>query len=330
MTVLVTGAAGFIGFHVANALLDRGEPVLGLDNLNTYYDPKLKQARLERLEARKGFKFVFADLGRIQALEAAVHDELGAIDRIVHLAAQAGVRYSIENPQAYLQSNYAGHLNVLELARKIDGLKHLVYASSSSVYGGSTRVPFALDDPVDRPTSLYAASKRANELASIAYAGLYRLPQTGLRFFTVYGPWGRPDMAYYRFVADTLAGRKIPVFGEGVQSRDFTYIDDIVAGLLAALDRPPRVDVKGANSEPHRLFNLGSDTPTTLNRMIEIVESVCGRKAVREALPAEPADVPATWADISESRRALDFAPRTTLEDGIRRFVAWYRDYAGL
>jgi len=329
LTILVTGAAGFIGSHVSHALLDRGEEVLGLDNLYEYYDPKLKQARLERLEARKGFKFVFADIGRVQALDAAVEPALGKIDRIVHLAAQAGVRYSIDHPQTYLQSNYAGHLNMLELARKIQGLKHMVYASSSSVYGGSTRIPFALNDPVDQPTSLYAASKRANELASISYAGLYKIPQTGLRFFTVYGPWGRPDMSYYRFVMDIFAGKKIPVFGDGSQSRDFTYIDDIVAGIIAALDRPPQSGA-GANRPPHRLFNLGNDKPNTLNRMIEIVEDACGRKAVRDVQPVQPADVPATWADISETRRELDYAPKTALEDGIPRFVKWYREYAGV
>jgi UDP-glucuronate 4-epimerase len=329
LTILVTGAAGFIGSHVSHALLDRGEEVLGLDNMTEYYDPKLKQARLERLESRKGFKFVFADIGRIQAVEAAVEPQIKSIDRIIHLAAQAGVRYSIDHPQAYLQSNYAGHLNVLEIARKIPNLKHMVYASSSSVYGGSTRIPFSLKDPVDQPTSLYAATKRANELASISYAGLYRFPLTGLRFFTVYGPWGRPDMAYYRFVMDIFAGKKIPVFGDGSQQRDFTYVDDIVAGILAAMERPPQGG-SGANTEPHRLFNLGNDKPNTLNRMIEIVEQACGKKAVREVLPVQPADVPATWADISETRRDLDFAPKTTLEEGIPRFVKWYREYAGV
>jgi UDP-glucuronate 4-epimerase len=257
-------------------------------------------------------------------LEAAVEPAIGTIDRIVHLAAQAGVRYSIDHPQAYLQSNYAGPLNVLEIARKIDKLKHLVYASSSSVYGGSTRIPFALNDPVDEPTSLYAATKRANELASVAYAGLYRIPQTGLRFFTVYGPWGRPDMAYYRFVMDIFAGKKIPVFGDGSQRRDFTYVDDIVAGILAALENPP------SGQQPHRLFNLGNDKPNTLNRLIEIVEEACGKKAVREVLPVQQADVPATWADISETRTTLGFVPKTALEDGIPRFVKWYRDYAGV
>ena len=325
MTILVTGAAGFIGFHVTNALLDRGEDVVGIDSLNKYYDPKLKSGRLELLEKRKGFRFVFADIGRFQVLEAAAHNDLPRIDRIVHLAAQAGVRHSIDHPQDYLQSNYAGHLNVLELARRVSNLKHLVYASSSSVYGGSTAIPFALDNPVDQPTSLYAATKRANELASISYAGLYRIPQTGLRFFTVYGPWGRPDMAYYRFTADIFAGRPIPVYGDGSQSRDFTYVDDIVAGVIGALDRPPT-----SNTSPHRLFNLGNDKPNTLNRLIEVIEAACGKKAVRDVQPVQPADVPATWADISESRRDLDFAPKTALEEGIPRFVAWYRGFAGV
>jgi len=325
MTILVTGAAGFIGFHVTNALLDRGEAVLGIDNLNQYYDPRLKTGRLELLERRKGFRFVHADIGRFQELEAAAYNYIPRIDRIVHLAAQAGVRHSIDHPGDYLQSNYAGHLNVLELARRVSKLKHLVYASSSSVYGGSTAIPFALDNPVDQPTSLYAASKRANELASISYANLYRIPQTGLRFFTVYGPWGRPDMAYYRFAADILAGKPIPVYGDGSQSRDFTYVDDIVAGVIAALDRPP-----ASNASPHRLFNLGNDRPNTLNRLIELVEQACGKKAVRDTKPVQPADVPATWADISESRRDLDFAPRTPLEEGIPRFVEWYRGFAGL
>jgi UDP-glucuronate 4-epimerase len=323
MTILVTGAAGFIGFHVASALLDRGEDVLGLDNLNKYYDPRLKAGRLAALEKRKGFRFVFADLGRFQALEAAAYNDMQKIDRIVHLAAQAGVRHSIEHPQDYLQSNYAGHLNILELARRISKLKHLVYASSSSVYGGSTAIPFALDNPVDRPTSLYAASKRANELASVSYAGLYRIPQTGLRFFTVYGPWGRPDMAYYRFTADALEGKAAPVYGDGSQSRDFTYVDDIVAGVIAALDRPP-----SSNTSPHRLYNLGNDKPNTLNRLIELVEQACGKKLQRDVKPVQPADVPATWADISESRRDLDFAPRVPLEEGIPRFVDWYRGFA--
>jgi UDP-glucuronate 4-epimerase len=325
VTILVTGVAGFVGFHVASALLDRGEEVLGVDNLNDYYDPKLKAARLARIEGRQGFRFVYADIGRFEALLAAAEPALKRIDRIVHLAAQAGVRYSIDNPQAYVQSNLAGHINMLELARRIDGLKHLVYASSSSVYGGSQRIPFALDDPADQPTSLYAASKRSNELASIAYAGLYKMPQTGLRFFTVYGPMGRPDMAYYRFTEDMFAGKPIQVFGDGSQRRDFTYIDDIVAGVISALDRPSQDPAK-----LHRLYNLGNDRPNTLSRMIELIEQACNLKAERKILPVQPADVPATWADLTESRRDLGFDPKVPLEEGIPRFVQWYREFAGI
>jgi UDP-glucuronate 4-epimerase len=323
MTILVTGAAGFIGSHVSHALMDRGEAVIGIDNLNDYYDPKLKQGRLEKLQSRSDFKFMRLDFSDRNALDAALGEAAG-IEEIVHLGAQAGVRYSIANPYAYLQSNYAGHLNILELARRLPKLRHLVYASSSSVYGGSQRIPFALDDPADEPTSLYAASKRANELMSTAYAGLYKIPQTGLRFFTVYGPWGRPDMAYYRFVSDIFQGLPSPVYGDGSQRRDFTYIDDIVAGVVAALDRPPSGD------RPHRVFNLGNDRPNTLNRMIELIETECGRPVKRDVLPVQQADVPATWADISQSKSELGFVPQVSLEEGIRRFVGWYRDYANV
>jgi UDP-glucuronate 4-epimerase len=234
------------------------------------------------------------------------------------------VRYSLQNPDAYAQANLVGHLNILELARA-RGTEHLVYASSSSVYGGNEKVPFSVNDSVDHPVSLYAATKKADELMSESYAHLYQLPQTGLRFFTVYGPWGRPDMAYYRFVSDTLEGKAAPVYGDGSQSRDFTYVDDIVAGVIAALDRPPT-----SNTSPHRLFNLGNDRPNTLNRMIEIIEQACGKKMQRDVKPVQPADVPATWADISASRRDLGFVPRTPLEEGIPRFVAWYKDFARL
>jgi UDP-glucuronate 4-epimerase len=324
MSILVTGAAGFIGSHVSHALIDRGESVIGLDNLNDYYDPKLKQGRLDKLVARAAFQFMRLDFSDKNALDAALAGKEAQIDFIVHLGAQAGVRYSIDHPYAYLQSNYAGHLNILELARRLPKLRHLVYASSSSVYGLSQRIPFALDDPADEPTSLYAASKRANELMSFSYAGLYKIPQTGLRFFTVYGPWGRPDMAYYRFVSDVFQGLASPVYGDGSQRRDFTYIDDIVAGVIAAMDRPPQ------DERPHRVYNLGNDRPNTLNRMIELIEAECGRPVNRNVLPVQPADVPATWADISESKRDLDFQPRVPLEEGIPRFVRWYRDYKEL
>jgi UDP-glucuronate 4-epimerase len=322
MSVLVSGSAGFIGSHVSHALLDRGETVIGIDNLNDYYDPRLKEGRLERLRARSGFEFLRLDFSDKSALDEALAGRGAEIENIVHLGAQAGVRYSIDHPYAYLHSNYAGHLNILEIARRLAKLRHLVYASSSSVYGMSQRIPFALDDPADEPTSLYAASKRANELMSLSYAGLYKIPQTGLRFFTVYGPWGRPDMAYYRFVSDAFQGLASPVYGDGSQRRDFTYIDDIVAGILAALERPPQ------GARPHRLYNLGNDQPNTLNRMIEVIETACGRPVQRNVLPVQPADVPATWADITETRRDLGFAPQVALEEGIPRFVAWYRDYA--
>jgi UDP-glucuronate 4-epimerase len=324
MTILVTGAAGFIGSHVATALVERGEAVLGIDNLNDYYDPRLKERRLEKLAARLGFEFLRLDFADKVALDDALLSRGDEIKYIVHLGAQAGVRYSIDHPYAYLQSNYAGHLNILELARRLPRLKNLVYASSSSVYGASQRIPFSLNDPADEPTSLYAASKRANELMSVSYAGLYKIPQIGLRFFTVYGPWGRPDMAYYRFVSDAFQGLASPVYGDGTQRRDFTYIDDIVAGVLAALDRPPQGD------RPHRVYNLGNDRPNTLNRMIELIESASGRSVNRDVLPVQAADVPATWADISETRRDLGFVPRISLEEGISRFVSWYRDYAKL
>ena len=323
MTILVTGAAGFIGYHVAEALLARGERVLGLDNMNAYYDPKLKQARLEILERHPNFSYVFADIGRAPALMAAAAKARERISHIVHLAAQAGVRHSIDHPLDYVGPNLSGHLNMLELARHLPALKHFVYASSSSVYGASTRVPFALDDPVDAPLSLYAATKRADELMSIAYARLYRLKQTGLRFFTVYGPWGRPDMAYYRFAEAILAGRPIEIFGDGKGERDFTYIDDIVTGVLAALDRPP-----GDSAVPHRLYNLGNDRPERLESLIALIEEACGRKAERRYLPPAAGDVPATWADISASRADLGFDPKTPLSAGIPKFVAWMRKRA--
>lgn len=324
MTILVTGVAGFIGYHVAEALLARGEHVLGIDNMNAYYDTRLKQARLHRLERHPHFHYVFADLGRAQALGAAIHHHRDRITGIVHLAAQAGVRHSIDHPTDYVGPNLAGHLNILELARHLPNVAQTVYASSSSVYGTSTRVPFALDNPVDEPASLYAATKRANELMSLSYAHLYRIPLTGLRFFTVLGPWGRPDMAYFRFVEAILAGKPIDVFGDGSVSRDFTAIEDIVAGVLAALDRPaPRSEVR-----PHRLYNLGSDRPVTLNHLIGLIETACGQKARRNVLPPAAGDVPATWADLTQSRADLGYEPATPLDLAIERFVAWYRDYA--
>jgi len=321
--IVLTGAAGFIGSYVAAALLDRGEQVLGLDSLNAYYDPALKQARLKRLEGRNGFRFRRVDIADEAALKAALADVLPEARHIIHLAAQAGVRYSIEQPEEYVRANLNGHFNMLQMARLTPNLKHLVYASSSSVYGASKKVPFALDDAADHPVSLYAATKRADELLSISYARIFKLRQTGLRFFTVYGPWGRPDMAYYKFTKAILAGKPIETYAGGTLQRDFTYIDDIVAGVLAALDRPPP-----DSDEPHQIYNLGNDNPESVNALVTAIEAACARKAVRVDKPMPLGDVPRTWADISVSRQELGYAPSIRLEEGIRRFVAWYREYA--
>jgi len=323
MTVLVTGAAGFIGSHVARALLARGERVVGLDNLSDYYDVALKEARLETLDD-PGFTFHRADLADRDALDA-VLAAASEIDRIVHLAAQAGVRYSLINPAAYVQTNLVGHCNVLEAARHRDGLRHLVYASSSSVYGGNTKLPFAVEDRVDRPISLYAATKKADELLSFAYSHMYGIPATGLRFFTVYGPWGRPDMSAYIFTRKILAGEPIPVFNHGDMARDFTYIDDIVAGVLAALDRVPEPDPE--SGAPHRVYNLGNHRSERLMDFIATIEDALGVKAEIDLQPMQPGDVQSTYADIDASRHDLGFEPKTTIAEGIPKFVAWYRQY---
>jgi UDP-glucuronate 4-epimerase len=332
MSILVTGAAGFIGFHVADRLLERGESVIGLDCVNDYYSVKLKRDRISELQQRHGtaFTFVEADFAEESALDGRVGDL--AFDRIVHLGAQAGVRYSIENPRAYARSNLVGHLNLLELARHRTS-SHLVYASSSSVYGGNDTLPFRVEDRVDHPLSLYAATKKSDELMSETYAHLYRLPQTGLRFFTVYGPWGRPDMAMWLFTKAILAGEPINVFGEGNMRRDFTYIDDIVTGVVAALDNPPPDDgaaKAGGSHGPHRLYNIGNNRSEELTRMIGLIEAACGRQAERRLLEMQPGDVRDTYADISAIQRDLGFNPTTTIDEGVPRFVAWYRDYHGL
>ncbi len=325
MTVLVTGAAGFIGYHVGEALLARGDAVLGVDNLDPYYDVGLKQARLDRLAGKPGFTFHGLDIAERGALAAACRE--AGIDRVVHLAAQAGVRHSIEDPFVYGRSNLMGHLEVLELCRHAPGFVHLVYASSSSVYGGNTKLPFAESDRVDAQVSLYGASKKANELMAYCYSHLMRIPATGLRFFTVYGPWGRPDMAAYIFTRAIFAGEPIQVFNRGDMKRDFTYVDDVVAGVLAALDTPPADDGEAA---PHRVYNIGNHRSEPLMYFIEVLEKAIGRKAEIELAPMQPGDVKETFADITAISRDLGFTPKTPIEQGLPRFVAWYRDYHGV
>jgi UDP-glucuronate 4-epimerase len=318
--ILVTGAAGFIGAAVSDALLARGETVLGVDNLNDYYDVALKDARLVRLADKPDFSFRKLDIADRDAM-LALALKFPAIDRIVHLAAQAGVRYSMVNPYAYIQSNVMGQVVMLELARALPALKHFVYASSSSVYGANEKTPFAVSDAVDRPSSLYAATKRADELFGHTYAHLYGIPSTGLRFFTVYGPWGRPDMAPMIFARAILAGEPIKVFNHGEMWRDFTYIDDIVDGVLRALDRP------ATGKPPHALYNLGNHRSEKLTDFITEIEKSLGRKAVMEMAPMQPGDVPTTYADIDASRRDLGYEPATPISKGIPRFIEWFRGY---
>ncbi len=319
MTILVTGAAGFIGAAVVAALLARGEAVIGVDDLNTYYSPQLKRDRLARL--RGDFAFAQLDFSDAAALDAAIGSRV--VDRIVHLGAQAGVGHSISDPHSYVRSNLAGHVTVLELARRI-GVAHFVYASSSSVYGANATLPFAVGDRVDHPVSLYAATKRADELMTESYAHLFRIPSTGLRFFTVYGPWGRPDMAIWKFTAAILREQPIALFNRGGMQRDFTYIDDIVAGVVSALDRPP-VD---RGTAPHVIYNLGNHRPENLLRVVAMIEAAAGKTAIRTLLPMQAGDVPATYADIGATTAALDWAPETTIDDGIPRFVDWFRSYS--
>ncbi len=332
MRILVTGVAGFIGAAVADALMGRGEQVLGLDDLNDYYQVSLKEARLARLTERHDAKFVFrkVDFADRLALDRVLDGE--KFERIIHLGAQAGVRYSLENPHAYASANLVGHLNLLEVARG-RGTGHLVYASSSSVYGGSAKVPFSVEDRVDHPVSLYAATKRADELISESYASLYRIPQTGLRFFTVYGPWGRPDMMMWIFTSKILAGEPIPVFNDGNMERDFTFIDDVVAGVLAALDRIPADDqtVKpGGSTAPHAIYNLGNHRSERLLDVVRLLENACGKEAKLNMLPMQAGDVPRTYADIAVSQSDLGFSPRVTVEEGVPAFVDWYRTYHGV
>jgi UDP-glucuronate 4-epimerase len=332
MRILVTGAAGFIGYHTAKALLDRGDEVVGLDNLNTYYDVKLKEARLSRLQGRNGFSFHRLDLTDRAGMERLFSDTRP--QRVVHLAAQPGVRYSLENPHAYIDSNIVGTLHVLEGCRR-NGVEHLVLASSSSVYGANTAMPFSVHQNVDHPLSLYAASKKANELMAHTYAHLYRLPVTALRFFTVYGPWGRPDMAAFIFTRKILAGEPIDVFNNGQHARDFTYIDDIVEGVVRTTDRiaTPNPDWSGerpdpaTSSAPYRLYNIGSNNSVELMHFIGCLEKALGREAKKNFLPMQPGDVPSTFANVDDLVADVGFKPATPIEEGIARFVDWYRSY---
>jgi UDP-glucuronate 4-epimerase len=318
VTILVTGAAGFIGYHVAQALLDDGREVVGIDNLNDYYEVSLKEARVAELRSRKGFSFHKADISdRAAMFDIVAHHP--DISGIVHLAAQAGVRHSLTDPYTYVSSNVMGQVVMLEAARKLPKLKHFVYASSSSVYGRNEKLPFAVDDRTDEPRSLYGATKKADELITAAYADLYGIPSTGLRFFTVYGPWGRPDMAAFIFTRAILKGEPIPVFNKGEMWRDFTYIDDIVSGVVQALDRPQKA---------HRIYNLGNNKSEKLTHFIALIEKSLGRKATIHFEPMQPGDVVATYADIEASKRDLGFAPTTPIETGIPKFIDWYRAYS--
>jgi UDP-glucuronate 4-epimerase len=334
-TILVTGAAGFIGYHLAERLLSRGDRVVGFDNMNDYYDVSLKEARLARLEGREGFTFYRADLADKGAVEVLFERERPQV--VVNLAAQAGVRYSLINPQAYANSNVVGFVNILEGCRH-HKVGHLVFASSSSVYGANTKMPFSVRDNVDHPVSLYAASKKANELMAHTYAHLFGVPSTGLRFFTVYGPWGRPDMAAFLFTRAILEGKPIDVFNGGKMRRDFTYIDDIIEGVVRVIDRPAQPDPEwrgdapkpNTSFAPWRVYNIGNHDPVELMRFIEVLEEKLGKKAEKNFLPMQPGDVPATYADVADLSADTGFAPSTPIETGIARFVEWYRAYYGV
>jgi UDP-glucuronate 4-epimerase len=330
--LLVTGAAGFIGFHTSRLLLERGDEVVGLDNLNAYYDPALKHARLEILMGYPAFRFEKIDVADREAMQEVFQRE--KFERVVHLAAQAGVRYSLENPHAYVHSNVTGFLQVIEGCRRND-VEHLVYASTSSVYGANTRMPFSESQGVDHPLTLYAATKRANELMAHSYSSLYGLPTTGLRFFTVYGPWGRPDMALFLFTKNILAGLPIDVFNEGFHQRDFTYVDDIVKGVAAAVDQVAEPDPAwdsddpnpSTSSAPFKIYNIGNQTPVALKRYIEVLEQALGKTAQKNLLPMQQGDVPDTWADVEALARDVGYRPATNLETGVKRFVEWYLAY---
>lgn len=331
---LVTGAAGFIGFHLTKRLIERGDQVVGIDNLNDYYDVNLKKARLAQLEGRPGFRFEKISLEDREKILGLFKEE--RFDKVVNLAAQAGVRYSLTNPYAYIDANIVGFINILEGCRH-SNVKHLAFASSSSVYGSNTKMPFSIHDNVDHPVSLYAATKKANELMAHTYSHLYKLPCTGLRFFTVYGPWGRPDMALFLFTRAIIEDRAIDVFNYGKMQRDFTYIDDIVEGVIRVSDRVAAPNPAwsgyesdpGTSSAPYRIYNIGNNNPVELMKFIEVLEDALGKKAVKNLLPLQPGDVPATYADVDDLIKDVGFRPETTIESGIRRFVEWYRGYYG-
>ncbi len=332
MKILVTGAAGFIGFHTARRLLERGDEVVGLDNLNAYYDPELKNARLELLKAERRFRFVRAELADRAAVEALFAQE--KFDKVVHLAAQAGVRYSIEHPHVYAESNLVGFLHILEGCRR-NRVQHLVYASTSSVYGANTQMPFSVEQNVDHPLTLYAATKKANELMAHSYSSLYGLPTTGLRFFTVYGPWGRPDMALFLFTKNILEDKPIDVFNHGRHQRDFTYVDDIVGGVVAALDHTAQPDPSWNSDQPnpsrsrapYRIYNIGNQQPVELLKYIEVLEQCLDRKARKNLLPLQLGDVPDTWANVDELVADVGYRPSTPVEVGVQKFIEWYRSY---
>jgi UDP-glucuronate 4-epimerase len=332
MRILVTGAAGFIGYHTAARLLERGDEVVGLDNLSSYYDVSLKEARLTRLRDQRNFRFIKADLADRAAVEATFAGE--KVARVLHLAAQAGVRYAFDHPHAYVDANLTGFLNVLEGSRH-HGIEHLVFASSSSVYGANEKLPFSVSDNVDHPVSLYGATKKANELMAHTYSHLFKLPVTGLRFFTVYGPWGRPDMSLFLFMKAILAGEPVPVFSHGHHARDFTYIDDVVEGVVRVLDKVAAPDHHwdskapdpATSSAPYRLYNIGNHSPVALLDYIAVIEKALGRKGKLNMLPAQPGDVPTTYADVEALEQAVGFIPSTPIEEGVKRVVAWYRDY---
>jgi len=327
--ILVTGAAGFIGFHTSLRLLNQGVEVVGIDNLNDYYDVSLKESRLAKLKEFDNFKFVKLDISDKAAMEK-LWAEHGDFVEVIHLAAQAGVRYSLENPYSYITSNCMGHLTVMEMCRHTKDFKHLVYASSSSVYGGNKKLPYSVEDSVNQPLSLYAATKRSDELMSHTYAHLYNMPQTGLRFFTVYGPWGRPDMALFIFTKAICEGKSIPIFNNGKMKRDFTYVDDIVSGILGVLEKPPKARINGEGEAPCRVLNIGNNRSENLMDFLGVIEKELGKKAELELLPMQDGDVPETYADIEETTRIAGYNATTTIHEGIPKFIAWYKEYYGI